>query len=162
MDENNMNKLGHPFKIPKALTTLLARLRSMYGILFMSLEGISRLVSRITGILTVCYTSIFREIIPELDHHDGKPLGCAIDSTGFKITIRGDYLGSKWHRKRKGWSKLYAVIPIHDVSVLSFAITDELVDDGGAGSNLLASIRNRILGIFGDKGYDSKSTYNMF
>ena len=165
LDENNMNKVGHPFTTPNAFITFLARLRSMYGIPFRSLEGIARLFSRITGIRTVCYTSIFRrirKIIPELDHHDGKPVECAIDSTGFKITIRGDYLGSKWHRKRKGWSKLHAVISIHDVSVLSFAITDEHVHDARAGRKLLESIRNRISGIFGDKGYDSKSIYNMF
>jgi transposase len=76
--------------------------------------------------------------------------------------LRGDYHGSKWHRKRKGWSKLHAVISIHDVSVLSFAITDEHVHDARAGRKLLESIRKKITSIFGDKGYDSKSIYNMF
>ena len=35
-----------------------------------------------------------------IPNSQGKPVDCAIDSTGFKITIRGDYLGSKWKKKK--------------------------------------------------------------
>ena len=87
---------------------------------------------------------------------------CAIDSTGFNITIRGDYPGSKWKRSRRGWSKLHAVISINDVSVLSFAITDEHVHDAREGRNILENLMGKIKRIFGDKGYDSKSIYNTF
>ena len=58
-----------------------------------------------------------------------------------RITIRGDYLGSKWHRKKIGWTKLHAVISINDVSVISFAITDEHVHDARAGRKLLVGCR---------------------
>ena len=33
--------------------------------------------------------------------NNSENIECAIDSTGFKITIRGDYLGNKWKRDRK-------------------------------------------------------------
>ena len=89
-------------------------------------------------------------------------MDCAIDSTGFKITIRGDYLGSKWKRARRGWSKLHAVISTHDVSVLSFSITDDHVHDAKAGKELLKSVKERIKRIFADKGYYSKAIYNSF
>jgi hypothetical protein len=84
LDENNMNKVGHPFTTPNAFITFLAKMRSMHCIPFRSLEGMAGLFSRITSIITVCYTSIFRRIrknIPDLDHHDGKPVECAIDYT---------------------------------------------------------------------------------
>ena len=113
----------------------------------------------------MCYTSIFRrirKIVPRLPDSHGKQVDCAIDSTGFKITIRGDYLGTKWKKQRKGWSKLHAVISINDLSVLSFAITDEHVHDSGMGRKILESVKSRILRIFGDKGYDSKAIYNSF
>ncbi len=165
LDENNHGKRGHPFTMPNAFITFLAKLRAVYSIPFRSLEGIARIFSRITGIRGVCYTSIFRrirKIIPSLESHDGKPVDCAIDSTGFKITIRGDYPGSKWKKARRGWSKLHAVISINDVSVMSFAITDEHVHDAKAGKDLLTSVKDIIKRIFGDKGYDSKSIYNTF
>ena len=67
-----------------------------------------------------------------------------IDSTGFEITIRGDYLGSKWKKPRKGWSKLHAVISINDASVISFAITDEHVHDAKVEREMLKSVKDRI------------------
>ena len=144
IEENNHGMRGHPYKTPNAFMTFLAKLRAIYNLPFRSLEGIARIFARITGIATVSYTSIFRrirKILPEIHHSHGRPVDCAIDSTGFKITIRGDYLGSKWHRKRRGWSKLHAVISINDVSVLSFAITDEHVHDARAGRKLLVGCR---------------------
>ena len=136
LKENNHGKRGHPYRTPNAFITFLAKLRAIYNVLFRSLEGIARIFARITGITAVCYTSIFRrirKIVPNLESHDGKPVDCAIDSTGLKIIIRCDYLGSKWKKARRGWSKLHAVISIHDVSVLSFSITDDHVHDAKAG-----------------------------
>jgi transposase len=92
----------------------------------------------------------------------GKPVDCAIDFTGFKITIGGDYPGNKWHKHRRGWIKLHAVISIHDVLVLSSSITDDHVHDAKEGRNILESVKDRILRIFGDKGYNSKGIFNEF
>ncbi len=113
----------------------------------------------------MCYTSIFRrirKIVPQLPYSHGNPVDCAIDSTGFKITISVDYLGTKWKKQRRGWSKLHAVISVNDISVLSFAITDEHVHDARMGRKILESVKDRILRIFGDKGYDSKAIFNTF
>ena len=77
----------------------------LYNVPFRSLEGIARIFTRITGIATISHTRIFRrtrKIAPQLPYSQGKPVDCAIDSTSFKITIRGDYLGTKWKRQRKG------------------------------------------------------------
>ena len=56
----------------------------------------------------------------------------------------------------------HAVISINDVSVMSFAITDDHVHDAKAGKELLKSVKERIRRIFADKGYDSKAIYNTF
>lgn len=74
----------------------------------------------------------------------------------------GDYLGTKWKMPRRGCSKLHAVISIHEVSVISFAITDEHVHDAKAGKELLTSVKERIRKIFGYKDYDSRTIYNTF
>ena len=105
---------------------------------------------------------MIRKIVPAISDSHGIPVDCAVDSTGFKITIRGDYLGSKWNRTRRGWSKLHALISINDVSVLSFAITDEYVHDAKIGKELLKSVKEMIKRIFADRGYGSEAIINEF
>ena len=39
-----------------------------------------------------------------------------IGSTGFKTTIRGDWLSDKWGKKRKGWIKLHASVDVNHVN----------------------------------------------
>jgi hypothetical protein len=95
LEEKNTGKTGNTFKTPKAFMTSLEKLRSMHSIQFRLLEGIAKIFSRITGTKTVCYTSIFmgiKNIVPSLELNEGKPLDCAIDPTGFKIIINGDYI----------------------------------------------------------------------
>jgi transposase len=165
LEENNRGKIGYPYRTPNTFITFLAKLRAVYNVPFRSLEGIARIFAGITGIATVSYTSIIRrirKIIPLFPDSHEKHVNCAIDSTGFKITIRGDYLGTKWKKQRRGWSKLHAVISVNDLSVLSFAITDENVHNARMGGKILENIRGRIKRIFGDNGYDSKSIYNIF
>ena len=164
LEEKNNGKIGHPYKVPDALIMYLARLRSIFSIPFRSLEGMLRSLAIITNIKSISYSEIFRRIRrikPELNNINSK-LDCIIDSTGYKITIRGDYLGHKWHRKRKGWIKLHVIISLKDVTVLSFTITDEHTHDSKAARKLLSKMKNNILRIFGDRGYDSKYIYNMF
>ncbi len=45
------------------------------------------------------------------------------------MTIGGDYLGTNWKRKGKGWQKPHVVVSIHNISFISLEITDE---HGGA------------------------------
>ncbi len=57
----------------------------------------------------------------------------AIDSSGFKAALRGDYLGNKWHKIRKGWIKLHAVIDINNFEIIDYSITDEHANDAKEG-----------------------------
>ena len=142
LEEINLNKRGRPFKTPNAFIAFLAKIRAMFSIPFRSIEAWARIVSRVTGILSLSYSSLFkriRSIIPVLDTGGGKVYGAG-DSSGFKITIRGDYLGSKWKKRKKGWQKLHVVVSIHDVSVIAFTITDEHGNDARYGKRRIVEI----------------------
>ena len=105
LEENNWDKIGHPYKVLDALIMYLARLRSIFNVLFRILEGMLRSLAIITGIKSISYSETFRrirKIKPELNNINNKP-DCIIDSTGYKITMSGDYLRHKWYKKRKGW-----------------------------------------------------------
>ena len=64
-------------------------------------------------IKSISYSEIFRrirKIKPVLNNNINNKLGCIIDSTGYKITIRGNYLRHKWYKMRKGCVKLHVKI----------------------------------------------------
>jgi hypothetical protein len=92
LEEDNKSKRGRPFKVPYALINFLVKIRSVYSIPFRSLQSILKIFSGIMGLNSIHYTSIFRRIrsmkvINTENYSDN--IECAIDSTGFKITIRG-------------------------------------------------------------------------
>jgi hypothetical protein len=102
--ENNYNKRGRPFKVPGIVIMYLARLRELRGIPFRQLQSELHNLSKIFRFPEMSFTSIYRrirKIIPETGN-DNKGVLAAIDSSGFKITLRGYYLGNKWHKNKKG------------------------------------------------------------
>ena len=162
LKENNYRKRGRPYRIPGIVILYLAKLRELRGISFRQLQSELHNLSREFKFPEISFTSIYRRIrkITLGIMNDSSGVLAAIDSSGFKITLRGDYLGSKWHRKRKGWVKLHAVIDIKNFEIMDYSITDEHVNDAKEGIGIIKRVRNRVSRLFGDKGYDSKTIYN--
>ncbi len=163
LKEINSRKKGRPFSIPTALIIFLSKVRAMFNVPFRSLESIARTYCILMGVKCIHYPGIFkrmRKIRQILEETPSKAVESAIDSTGFKITIRGDYLGTKWNRKRRGWKKLHAVISIKDVSVIAFTITDEHGSDPVQGRKIIDAISKKIKKLFADKAYDTKGIHN--
>ena len=163
LEEENKCKRGRPFKVPDALINFLAKFRFIYSIPFRSLQSILKIFSGIMGLNAIHYTSIFRRIrnMEVMNTENNfENVECAIDSTGFKITIRGDYLGNKWNRRRKGWIKLHVIVDVNNIRALTFSITDEHIHDSREALNLVNRIRDKISKLYGDKAYDSRSIYN--
>ena len=103
----NRKKNGRPFILPDKVIEILARIRAVFNASFRSLESYMRIFQEILGVPRISYTSIFRRIrrikVPEIMNPSSS---VAVDSTGFKTTIRGDWMTNKWSKKRKGWIKL--------------------------------------------------------
>jgi hypothetical protein len=52
----------------------------------------------------------------------------AADSTGIKVTNRGEWMREKW-RVQRGWIKVHAMVDTETNLVLGLEITDESVQD---------------------------------
>ena len=75
----------------------LAKLIELMGIPFSQLESELHNLSKIFRFPEISFTSIYRrirKIIPEIEN-DSNGVLAAIDSSGFKVILRGDYLGNK-------------------------------------------------------------------
>jgi hypothetical protein len=49
-------------------------------------------------------------MIEEINKYSRDGMTAIIDSSGFKVTERGDWLSTKWKGKRKGWIKMHIAI----------------------------------------------------
>ena len=64
----------------------------------------------------------------------------AMDSTGIKVTNRGQWMRDKWHVKRKGYLKIHISVNVRNKKILSMKVTDEHVHDGKALPELVDDI----------------------
>ncbi len=87
----------------------------------------------------------------------------AIDSTGIKITNRGQWMGNKWKIKKKGYLKIHISIYVKSRKILSMMkVTDEHVHDSKVLPVLIHNIikLNKTVGkLFADGAYDSNNIF---
>ena len=62
---------------------------------------------------------------------DDDDLIIAIDSTGIKVTNRGQWMNEKWKvQNKKGYLKIHVAVNIKTKEILALEVTDEKVHDG--------------------------------
>jgi hypothetical protein len=64
----------------------------------------------------------------------------AIDSTGIKVTSRGQWMRDKWNVRKKGYLKIYVAINVKTKKILSIQVTDKHVHDSKALQELVDNI----------------------
>ena len=92
----------------------------------------------------------------------GGDLIVAIDSTGMKVTNRGEWIRHKW-KTRKSWIKVHIAVDTRTKKLLALEITDERTGDGKMLKPLVEQVKDRggkISRVYGDGGYDSKENFN--
>ena len=165
----NKGKVGRPYEYPEEFFLFLSKMRALWNIPFRALEGFIRMLSKLTGkFRPLSYVAIFQRIrsipisgmIEEMNRDAGDGITVIIDSSGFKITERGDWLSSKWNRKRKGWMKMHIAIDGDSMNVVSLTITSEHSHDTREFRKLLHPIVGKAKIVYGDGAYDSRSNFN--
>jgi Transposase DDE domain len=68
----------------------------------------------------------------DADDDDGDgDIVIAIDSTGIKVTNRGQWLRDRWNIRKKGYLKIHIAANVKTKEILSLEVTDEKVHDDG-------------------------------
>ena len=90
----------------------------------------------------------------------------AIDSTGIKVTNRGQWMRDKWNaRNKKGYLKIHVAVNVKTKKILSIKVTDEHVHDSKALPELVDNIiksdsmTTAIGKLFGDGAYDGNDIF---
>jgi hypothetical protein len=147
------------------------KIRVLWNVPFRILESFVRILSKITGkFRPLTYVSIFKRIrkidVKKLMDEISKSninkedMYIIIDSTGFKITDRGEWINNKYNKKRKGWIKVHLAIDAKSFNIVSLSITDEKVHDSKEFKKVMDPVVKKTKVVYADKGYDSKEIYN--
>lgn len=170
----NKGKEGPHYRYPNSLISLLATVHA-YLLPFRQLEGFLRIMS--------IHIKKLKELVPDfttiwwrvgrmkvnLDRQKVNPserddVVIVVDSTGIKVTNRGEWILDKWKNKRirKGFIKIHVAIDIKTKKIVSMRVTKEDVHDGRMLKELVddASKKYSIKKVMADGGYDSKDNFH--
>ena len=173
----NKDKVGEPFHYPNTFLLLLGYAKVYFHLPYrQTKEGIAQGHAKGKVPSIPDYTTISRRInrldlkiednnIKSKEFEDDY-LIIAIDSTGIKVTNRGQWSRDKWHIKnKKGYLKIHIAVNVKSKKILSMKVTDEHVHDSKALPELVKNViksdsRKITIGkLFADGAYDSNDIF---
>ena len=172
LEEMNQGKKGRKFVYPDSFIKLLGYMRAYFHLPYRQTEaGVVRKHASNTLPSIPDYSNISRRI-NRLDirlnddkssvHEDNFVI--AIDSTGIKVSNRGEWIRHKWNIKR-GYLKIHVAVDIKKKRILSLHVTSEQVHDGKVLSKLVDDIvikQNKVIDTaIGDGAYDSNNNFQF-
>src|SRR3954452_24170469 len=177
LKEMNKDKVGEPFSYPDTFLLMLGYAKAYFHLPYRQTEGIAQdhAYGKVPSIPN--YTTINRRInrlnikIKDVNNKDNDTkddyLIIAVDSTGIKVTNRGQWMREKWHIKnKKGYLKIHVAVNVKTKKILSITVTDEHVHDSKALPELVENIiksedmSTTTLGkLFGDGAYEGNDIF---
>jgi transposase len=168
----NKGKEGANYRYPNSLILLLTTVHA-YLLPYRQLEGFLRMMSvhikRLQEIVPDFTTIWWRVVKMKINLDPKVNLGrdgivIAVDSTGIKVTNRGEWIIDKWKnkRKRKGFIKIHVAVDIKTKKIVSMSVTKEDVHDGKILKELVGDViskNNNIQKVLADGAYDSKDNF---
>ena len=146
----NKNKKGKPFVFPNSFILVIGYIRYSFHLPYRQTEGILNATGKSLP-THPSYGHICKRInrlnVNIKNKNIDDDLIIAADSTGIKITNRGQWMNKKWNMKnKKGYLKIHVAINIKTKEILALDVTDEKVHD----SRTLKKLVNHVLKIIPD------------
>ena len=158
----NKRKNGRPYRYPETFIQFSGLAYSFLHLPYRQLEGFLRALSGfVPGLRSADYTTLWQRIsnlelnipIPDND------IVVAVDSTGMKVTSRGDWMREKHGVERKGWIKVHVAVDVETRRPITFEITDERITDQDMVKPLLTDIK--LKDSLMDGAYDKEEVFKF-
>lgn len=164
----NKGKRGRPFRFPEAFVDWMGLIRAWFFMPFRQMEGFLRALSLHVPVEPADYTTLFKRIKDsDLDLSStieaGEDVVIAVDSTGVRVTNRGEWMREKWNNHR-GWIKVHLSVDVESKQILGLELTNEEVGDADMFPSLLEQSKANSKGIkrvLGDGAYDDREAFNL-
>ena len=173
LEEMNREKEGRKFVYPDSFIKLLGYMRAYFHLPYRQTEGVIREHASNTLPSVPDYSNISKRInrlnIKINDDDDKSSIHddyfvIAIDSTGIKVSNRGEWIRHKWNVKR-GYLKIHVAVDIKKKRILSLQVTSEQVHDGKVLPQLIDDIslrQNKVIDTaIMDGSYDSNKNFQL-
>ena len=178
IERMNRNKKGKPFVFPDSFILAIGYIRYSFHLPYRQTEGIVKATGKrlpsnpsyghICKRINKLSIDIKREKIVD-------DLIIAVDSTGIKVTNRGQWMSDKWHKQnKKGYLKIHVAVAIKTKEILALEVTDEKIHDNrmlkklvnhvldsSSGSNDQPLNMIRRISASADGAYDSNSNFRF-
>ena len=163
----NDGKEGGRYRYPESFIKLLAVVHA-YVLPYRQLEGFMRGLSQhVEGLKAPDYTTIWWRVAKmkvniasnvQLD----KDVTIAVDSSGIKVSNRGEWIHKKW-RVQRGFIKVHLAVDVRTKQILAIEVTKEDVGDGRVFGRLVkdsASVAD-VKKVIADGAYDSRANFHL-
>jgi hypothetical protein len=174
LERMNKRKTSRHYAYPNSFILILSYIRAFFHLPYRQTEGLMKAIGKeLLG--SPSYSQMNRRINQldlkieykskegEKEEVDEDYLVIAIDSTGIKITNRGQWMRDKWKVSKKGYLKIHLAVNIKTKKILSFEVTDEKVHDSRIMCRLISNIQakntGKIKGVFADGAYDTNANF---
>ncbi len=171
----NKNKMGKPFIFPNSFILAIGYVRYSFHLPYRQTEGIIKATGKslpskpsyghICKRINKLNIDIKRDKTDDDDDDDY--IIVSIDSTGIKVTNRGQWMAEKWNvRNKKGYLKIHVAVDIKTKEILALEVTDEKVHDGRMLKKLVSNVSDsrepntvKIKSVLADGAYDSNANF---
>ena len=167
----NKNKKGKPFIFPDFFILVIGYIRTSFHLPYRQTEGIitapGKRLSAIPSYGHICkrINKLNINIKKDNTDDDDEYIIISVDSTGIKVTNRGQWMNEKWNvQNKKGYLKIHVAIDIKTKEIIALKVTDEKVNDGKIKklvNNVLDNQdKKKIKSVLADDGaYDSNTNF---
>ena len=167
----NEGKVGRRYEFPEPFIQHLMMLHIILKASYRSLEGMVRKLSTYIPLIPpIDYTTIWKrgtkldlklsDTITESD----EPVVIAIDSSGIKVTNRGEWMREVW-KVHRGWIKVHIAVNVKTKEIVGIEVTDEKVGDSRMFGPLIDQSKEILQGrkieqADADGAYDTRDAFN--
>ena len=134
LEEMNEGKRGRPYAYPRSLVRFAELLRAALAVPLRGLEGLLRGLSRFLPLRAPDFSTLWHRLAREkveLSERDCPRQGgfvIAVDSTGIKVSNRGEWMREKWQVHR-GWIKVHLAVEVESGAIVGIEVSDERAAD---------------------------------
>ena len=168
----NNGKQGSKYRYPNSFVSLLATVHTYFLLPYRQMEGLIKVIlteevkklhAKIPDYTTIWWrvSGMKVKLDPTINPEEEK-VTIAVDSTGIKVTNRGEWIRDKWKLQRRGFIKIHVAVNIKTRQIVAMEVTKENVGDGRMLKPLVeyTCSKENVKTVLADGGYDSKRNFS--